>query len=70
MCEEAARFDLQLLIALFGGLSTLLNIWLAHRSKMDARDRRWFYTQMRGAHDLEEDSYRRSKASGSEEKGP
>lgn len=58
-CDAVARFELQLVIAIFSGLSSLLSIYLSFRAKRVDQERSWFYRQMRGVHELEESDYRR-----------
>ncbi len=48
----SATYTLQLVIAVFTGLSTLLGVFLAHRRQVADRERRWFYRQMRYKHGL------------------
>jgi len=39
-------------MAVFGGLTSMLTVWLAHRRWKADRERKWFYRQMRLKHGL------------------
>jgi len=41
-----------LVMAVFGGLTSMLTVWLAHRRWKADRERKWFYRQMRLKHGL------------------
>lgn len=49
---EGPTYPLQLIIAVFSGLSTLLGVFLAHKRQAADRERKWFYRQMRYRHGL------------------
>lgn len=50
-CDTSAT-PIQLVIAIFSGLSTLLTVFLAHRRSKADRERKWFYRQMRYRHGI------------------
>lgn len=61
MCN-GARLDVQVIIAIFGGLSSLLTVILTFRARRQDAERKWFYRQMRGVHELDDADYRRGPA--------